>query len=268
MAHAYLISSNNIDETMKILLNVIKNIFCGEYEDNSNKCSLCHLIDINNLPSLKIIEPDGNFIKKDQILALKNSFSKSSVITKEQVYIIKNAEKMNKEAANTMLKFLEEPDGNVISFFLTNHIDNVMLTIQSRCQHIDLSFHNTLEEDLSITKEKYTEYLEVITNYLKELEVNKRKLILNNLKISEYEKSDLINIFKIMLEIYHSKLVNNYDKINHDVCDYLNNLSKNNIYAKVKLITSYLNKINYNVNENLLLDSFVLEMDGINNENI
>ena len=54
-----------MDKCLEILLNVIKNIFCNEIDDDK-KYSLCHLIDINNLPSLKIIEPDGNFIKKDQ----------------------------------------------------------------------------------------------------------------------------------------------------------------------------------------------------------
>ena len=90
LAHAYLISTNNIDKCMKSLLHVIKSIFCvQEYEDDCNKCSLCHLIDLGNLPSLKIIEPDGNFIKKDQINNLINAFSKSSQFTKENIYIIK-----------------------------------------------------------------------------------------------------------------------------------------------------------------------------------
>ena len=95
LAHAYLISTNNIDKCIKTLLNVIKSIFCmHEYTENCNKCSLCHLIDLGNLPSLKIIEPDGSFIKKDQIINLITSFSKSSQFTKENIYIIKNCEKM------------------------------------------------------------------------------------------------------------------------------------------------------------------------------
>ena len=141
LAHAYLISTNNIEKCKQVLLNVIKNIFCvQDYSENCNKCSLCHLIDINSLPSLRIITPDGNYIKKDQILELRNAFSRESQFTKESIYIIQNAEKMNKESANTMLKFLEEPLGNVIGFFITNQKENIMPTISSRCQILEIDF--------------------------------------------------------------------------------------------------------------------------------
>ena len=168
---------------MKVLLNVIKNIFCvEEYEENCNKCSLCHLIDLNNLPSLKIIEPDGNFIKKDQILELKHFFSKQSQFTKENIYIIKNCEKMNKDSANTMLKFLEEPDGSVIGFFITNHEDNVLATIKSRCQLINVTFENENYEEFNLSQEEYDNYLNIIDKYLKNIENDNGELILNNKK--------------------------------------------------------------------------------------
>ena len=87
---------------------------------------------------------------------------------------------MNKESANTMLKFLEEPNGNVIGFFITSHLDNVMLTIQSRCQHLNVMFDNNIYEQFNLEEEKYNQYKEVIDNYLEEIEVNKKKLTLYN----------------------------------------------------------------------------------------
>ena len=250
---------------MNVLLNVIKNIFCNELEEDK-KSSLCHLIDINNLPSLKIIEPDGNFIKKDQILELKNLFSKESQYTKESIYIIKSAEKMNKESANTMLKFLEEPEGNVIGFFITNHIDNVMLTIQSRCQHIEVNFANDINERLNITEEKYNEYLIIIKKYLNCIEVEKKELILyNKIYLSELEKNDIVNIFKIILEIYLNVL--NNSNLESDF-EYLRKYDLNNIKLKINLLIELLKQLTYNVNLDLLLDKFVIEMDGVNNESI
>lgn len=251
---------------MEVLLNVIKNIFCYELDDENKKSSLCHLIDINNLPSLKIIEPDGNFIKKDQILELKNIFSKDSIYTKDSIYIINGAEKMNKESANTMLKFLEEPDCSIIGFFITNHIDNVMLTIQSRCQHLDVNFPENMCEKLNIDEEKYNEYIKVIKDYLKCIEVEKKELILYNKEyLSEYEKADIINIFKIILDIYMSIL---NKKSEYSEFKFLSNYSINNIKSKINLIIEFLKEINYNVNLDLLLDRFVIEMDGVNNESI
>ena len=76
----------------------------------------------------------------------------------ESIYIIKHCEKLNKDSANTMLKFLEEPEGSVIGFFITSHEDNVLPTIQSRCQHISVVFENFEYEnyELSIVPIKYT----------------------------------------------------------------------------------------------------------------
>lgn len=250
---------------MNVLLNVIKNIFCYELEDDKRN-SLCHLIDLNNLPSLKIIEPDGNFIKKEQILELKSLFSKNSQYTKECIYIIKCAEKMNKESANTMLKFLEEPNGSVIGFFITNYSDNIMLTIRSRCQYIDVNFENNIYEKLNINLEKYEEYLEIIKKYLYGLEVEKKELILyNRMYLSHLEKNDIINIFKIILDIYISYFHNR--KVDKDF-EYLNNLSLENILKKINLLVEFLKEVNYNVNLDLFLDRFIIEMDVVNNENI
>ncbi len=173
---------------------------------------------------------------------------------------------MNKEAANTLLKFLEEPDGNVIGFFLTNHIDNVMLTIQSRCQHIDINFEENIWEKINITKEQYDEYLDIIKKYLYGLEIEKKELILYNKKyLSEYEKKDIACIFQIMLDIYLSKFhrENKYSEF-----EFLNNLKMNNISKKINIIIEILKEINYNVNLELILDRFVIEMDGVNSESI
>lgn len=254
---------------MEVLLKVIKNIFCNEeYLEECKKCSLCHLIDINSLPSLKIIEPDGNFIKKDQILELKNLFSKDSQYTKESIYIIKNCEKMNKESANTMLKFLEEPDGNVIGFFITNHQDNVMSTIQSRCQHIDIIFDNDIYEDFNIDEDKYNELKSIIDEYLYKIEVDRKELILyNKTYLSGLLKDDIKLFFQILLSIYKSELNRRFG-IEQKISNYefLNKYRTNNIMKKVTLLIELLKEINYNVNVDLLLDRFVIEMDGINNE--
>ena len=76
LAHAYLIETNNPEKCFQDLLYVIKNINCqNDYQDNCEKCNLCYLIDNNILPSLVIIEPDGQNIKKEQILNLKKLFS-------------------------------------------------------------------------------------------------------------------------------------------------------------------------------------------------
>lgn len=268
LAHAYLISTNNVQKCHEVLINVIKNIFCiQEFEENCSKCSLCHLIDLNNLPSLKIIDSDGSLIKKDQILELRSLFSKASLYTKESIYIIKNAEKMNKESANTMLKFLEEPEGNIIGFFITTHEDSVLPTIKSRCQQIELLFENNLYEKYQLQPDEYEKSLTLLTNYLSKIEIERKKLILYNREyFNAVEKEEIKSLFQIMLDIYQAKLNNKIgiEESNFDF-NFLDNLSFTNINKKINLIIKCLNDLNYNVNIDLLLDKFVIEMENINN---
>ena len=265
-----MISTNNIEKCYQVLLNVVKNIFCvQEYSIDCNKCTLCHLIDINNLPSLKIIEPIDLMIRKEQITDLKNIFSRKSQYTKESIYIIKEAEKMNKEAANTMLKFLEEPEENIIGFFITNAKDNILTTIQSRCQHIEIIFDNNIYETINITEEEYEKLNEILKNYLYKIEIEKSKLILYNKEyLIDLDKNELIYLFKIMLKIYQNKLENKLKNIITNDYNFLNNYSVNNLEKKVNLIIDSLDKINYNVNIDLFMDNFILEMEDINNETL
>ena len=256
---------------MKVLTNVVKNIFCvQEYSDNCKKCSLCHLIDLGNLPSLKIIEPDGNFIKKDQIIELRDTFSKSSQFTDVSIYVIKNCEKMNKESANTMLKFLEEPEGNVIGFFITKEYNNVLPTIQSRCQHLEIDFDNNDSESLNIDEEEYNKLLNIANKYLEKIEIEKKELILYNKEyLSNLEKEEIKSLFQIILQIYQVELKSRFIKENNSVkLAFLKNYSFDNIKKKNMLLVELLNEITYNVNIDLLLDRFIIEMDGINNETL
>ncbi len=247
---------------MKVLLDYIKNIFCSDiFEENCKKCSLCHLIDINSYPNLRIIEPDGNFIKKQQIIDLEYAYSKSSQLNNYEIYIIKNAEKMNKESANTMLKFIEEPNDFVIGFFITTHIENILPTIISRCQRIDAIFTNDNYENIGISEEDYNQLYEMTTNYIKLIENSNKKSIINNELLSDLEINDIKIIFKIMLSIYKG-ILDNKNNI-----EFINN-SKEKIIKKINLIIKILEELNYNVNSSLLLDRFVIEMEVINNESL
>ena len=93
LSHAYLLVTNNIDYCFRDLKLAIKQIDCNEeYKENCTKCNICNLIDQNYLPSLIVIESDGKNIKKEQILELKRKFSTKPIYTKENIYVIKNAE--------------------------------------------------------------------------------------------------------------------------------------------------------------------------------
>lgn len=274
-SHAFLIVTNNIDKCIDELIVLLKKIYCTyEYELNCKKCNLCNIIDKGNFPNIKLIEPDGTTIKKEQIKNLKYAFSTNSQFSELNTYIIKNAEKMNKESNNSILKFLEEPDSNIVGFFITNNKNNILDTIISRCENIVINYDvSKISDEIGLSEKMYNEMLQLLREYLYELEVEKSKSILINREIilSEYtEKIDIINIIKIIFKIYNNALYNKLqnDKILFENFDYIYNQNYKTLKKKNDLLVDILNQLNFNVNIELVLDRFIIEIGEINNDSI
>lgn len=266
LSHAYLIETNNMEKCFADLLEVVKEINCSnEYSKECNKCNLCNLIENNYLPSLIVIEADGKNIKKEQVLDLKSRFCSLPTFTKENIYILKEAEKLNNFSANTMLKFIEEPEDHIIGFFLTNNINNVINTIRSRCEIISVKYDN-------VTESMYdNHYFETTRNYIEKIELEKSNTIMYNRNVilcNYNEKSDVENILNLMLEIYRMSI--REKDISNDLTfsnyfPYLIKQHYSELINKENIITKYIDDLYYNVNLELFLDKFVIELSG-NNE--
>lgn len=268
LAHAYLIETNNDCILMKDLKKFICHLNCPEeYQETCNHCNICNLINKDNLPSLKIIEPDGAGIKKNQIEELKEAFSKKPIYSKYNIYIIKNADKLNSSSANSMLKFLEEPTEGIIGFFLTSNKDVMMDTIKSRCQSLVINYEmDKFYATLNISEDEYNNYCAFIKNYLQK--VMSKELINNkNEFLSIYsERKEILNIFQIIFQIYYQnflrKIELDYDLeiVNlYEVSD-----SQTEIIKKLNIITTTIHNLGYNVNMEQALDKFVIEMRDSN----
>ena len=267
LAHAYLFVTNNIDKAMLDIIDIIKQIFCPEkFSHDCNNCNICNLINQLYLPSLVIITPDGKTIKKEQILDLKKQFSTKPIYTKENIYIIKNAECLNASSANTMLKFLEEPEEDIIGFFLTNNVNNVINTIKSRCEIINMFYSEAALTINTLDNENNYKYFEVAIEYLRKIEVEKKDGIM-------YNNSDLLNIFseredikivfQILVLIFEELLKYKYNLDNQFAIlnlGFLVNLDEKVILKKINLLNEFLDNLNSNANLELLLDRFVIEM--------
>ena len=236
LAHAYLFVTNNIDKALLDIIDIIKQIFCPEeFSEECSKCNICNLINQQYLPSLIIIEPDGKIIKKEQILDLKKKFSTKPIYTKENIYIIKNAECLNASSANTMLKFLEEPEDDIIGFFLTNNVNNVINTIKSRCEIINMFYDEATLTINTLNNENNYKYFEVAKEYISKIEVEKKQGIMYNnsdlLNIFS-EREDIKKVFQILVLIFEELLKYKYNLDNQFGIlnlDFLINLDENNI---------------------------------------
>lgn len=268
LSHAYLIETNNVEKALQDIKILVKNLNCQEnYNANCSNCNLCNLIDKDNLPSLKIIEPNGTSIKKEQIEELKENFSTIPVYSRFNIYIIKNAEKLNPSSANSMLKFLEEPTDGILGFFLTNNKDVMMDTIKSRCQSVILNYPSTtILETLNLGEEEYKIYLDNTVEYLKKVNGNKcinhKKELLNTYP----ERNEVETVLKIILNIYYQNLLKHVG-LDYDtslVNQYEIKEETEKIIKKLNIIAKILQDMSYNVNIELILDRFVLEMRGSN----
>ncbi|MEI4367065.1 DNA polymerase III subunit delta' [Streptococcus suis] len=136
LAHAYLFSGDFVSFDMAIFLS--QSLFCQEKEGvlPCQKCRSCRLIEANEFSDLTVIAPQGNVIKTDTIRELVKNFSQSGFESNKQVFIIRDAEKMHANAANSLLKVIEEPQSAIHIFLLTNQEEGVLPTIKSRTQII------------------------------------------------------------------------------------------------------------------------------------
>ncbi|WP_312248949.1 DNA polymerase III subunit delta' [Streptococcus parasuis] len=136
LAHAYLFSGDFASFEMALFLS--QALFCQEKVGvhPCGKCRSCRLIESNDFSDVTIVAPQGNFIKTDTIRQLVKNFSQSGFESSQQVFIIRDAEKMHVNAANSLLKVIEEPQSTIHIFLLTNQEEAVLPTIKSRTQII------------------------------------------------------------------------------------------------------------------------------------
>ena len=135
-------------------LEFAKMILC-ENQKNSpcEKCKSCIEFNSNNNPDFFFIEPDGNSIKINQIRNMQKGILEKPIISSKKVYIINNAETMTKEAQNSLLKTLEEPQEYVVIILIVSDENSMLPTIKSRCTKI--FFEKISDENLkTYIKEK------------------------------------------------------------------------------------------------------------------
>jgi DNA polymerase-3 subunit delta' len=135
LAHAYLFYGIDGSGMKETALALVEAIFCNG-NDGCGECSSCRKVAGLNHPDLHIVQPDGAFIKIDQIRKLQKELSYRPFEAPKKACIIEDADNMNISAANAFLKTLEEPSGDAILILMTTHVDAVIPTILSRCQQL------------------------------------------------------------------------------------------------------------------------------------
>jgi DNA polymerase-3 subunit delta' len=297
-SHAYLFQTGGFSRGEELAKDFAKTLFCPHSYTRKEKCEdciICDLIDSGNLPEFNIINPDGLWIKKQQLIELQEEFSKKAITTSKKIYIINEADKLNAAASNSILKFLEEPEENIIAILLAKDINKVMKTIVSRCQVIFLkpdkldietnlsndkatllkigmiTGKNGIELENYINDEKNIDKLDKAITFIIKYEQNKIDALLDTKDLWHdwfKEKNDIIMAFETMILFYKDVLNYLYKKDIEVFCFYIDNIKivanlndEKDIIRKLDKIIIAKEKIKNNINTNLLIDKLIISME-------
>lgn len=135
VAGAYLFAGPEGVGKRFLAINFAKALNCLKGSDDScDACTSCRKIDNRNHPDVQVIEPSGNWLKIDQIRTMQRRASFRAMEGKYKVFIVLKAERMTDEAANSLLKTLEEPPSDTIFILIAVNVSMILPTILSRCQ--------------------------------------------------------------------------------------------------------------------------------------
>ena len=195
LSHAYIFCGNSINLLFNIALSFAASINC-----ENNGCGSCHVCR-NTLKGIYeniiILEPEGNFITMDRVIQLQKFMSVSAYSPGYKVCIIREADLLNKEAANRLLKTLEDPpDEKSIFILLTEDLPAIMPTVSSRCIIFEWDFLNAEKNNImNLDEELFRKLInEGITGMLSSADGNSYKDCLElAARINEYIKGSFKN---------------------------------------------------------------------------
>jgi DNA polymerase-3 subunit delta' len=301
VAHAYLFEGKKGSGKKEMAVFFSQSLFCKGPKDEGPisdcTCTECIRIQHKNHPDVHWIEPEGTSIKIEQVRSLQKEFSYRGVETNKKVYIIDRIELMTTQAANSLLKFLEDPHPETVAILLTEQRHRLLPTIISRCQEVKfaplspshmikklapqfgeplsyLSSHITadMEEALFLCQsEWFAELRNIVIQLTQEVsQPSSRAIFLIQDKwLSTAKERDQIDVGLELLVLWYKDLL--YTKLELperiiyiDQQERLNQLalyySKERIARGIEAILSAKRRLHANVNPQLLLEQLVIRL--------
>ena len=250
ISHAYIIEIDNYDQDMVDIYDFVKMILFNKKHNELEQVNegIIQFIDNNMYPDIKLIEPDGNNIRKRQLVELQKEYSNTSLLNNKRIYIIKNAEKMNQASGNTILKFLEEPEDNIIALLLTDNRYSVLETILSRCQILSLKETNLLDEE----EEQFLEFLKFVVNPTDFFK--KYNYFINNyITDKNIAKEKLLQVESTVIQYLNNQYFG--ETFSEKISEILNNKEEKDLLTYLSIIEEELPKLEYNINYKMWIDS-------------
>lgn len=137
LAHAYLFVGPDGVGKRTVAWEMAKAIQCEtQGEDACEGCRACGKVRAAVHPDVVMVEPDGRQILVGQIRALQQQMMYRPLEGPKRVVIIDQAHDLNAQAANALLKILEEPPQGNLLVLVARSESSVLPTVVSRCQRL------------------------------------------------------------------------------------------------------------------------------------
>ena len=136
-AHAYLLHGPAGIGKRALAERLMANLLCQHPtgEGACGECKSCLLLKAGSHPDNYILEPEeaDKAIKVDQVRDLVSFVVQTAQLGGRKVVLIEPVESMNVNAANALLKSLEEPSGDTVLLLVSHQSSRLLPTIKSRC---------------------------------------------------------------------------------------------------------------------------------------
>lgn len=148
IGHAYLMSGNDSIGKRALAVEFARAYNCEKAPappDCCGHCLSCRKIARNIHPDFFLIRPEGQFIRINAVREIQQQMTFKPLEASVRVFIVDDADKMNEQAANALLKTLEEPSSANLMILITSRPYALPATILSRCLHMRF---NPLPQDI------------------------------------------------------------------------------------------------------------------------
>lgn len=267
-SHSYLfIGTEGIGKKL-IAKEFAKMILCTDENKYCNQCKSCIEFDTNNNPDFKVIEPDGNSLKIEQIREFQSKVAEKPIISNRKVYIINDSDKMTIEAQNCLLKTLEEPPEFVTIILIGENENSFLSTIKSRCMilHFEKISNQLIEKYLEEnyqTKINSKIMIEAFQGSIgKAIKLKEKHEEYERIEdiIYNLERKDKIDILNMAEMIYKAK------EEKDEILDYMNIVfldlaKKSNKYADcIKIVEDAKRRLQSNANYDMCIDNMLFNL--------
>lgn len=123
---------------------LIRALLCTQVDAEGKACGLCRgcrLVQVGSHPDMQVLQPeeDGKPIKIDAVRELCIFLGCTTQYGGYKIALLEPADRLNVNAANSLLKTLEEPPGNSLLLLVSDRPARLPATVRSRCQRIDFA---------------------------------------------------------------------------------------------------------------------------------